>query len=307
MPTTNADSELTANWRERIAPVLRPAQLGREVAAHSAHGRALAGWHEPLRVIYDHELILVGQGEIEYELAGRRWPCPADHFIIIPPGVWHASWNAGPKPAYRYWCHFDWTWQKPYADTPVMTFHPARPQAERYRPTPAFVPPGILQGEIRHARRVYDLAERLAVRMRGEAHEQLTARGLLLELLLELFPAEAAPPPAEPRQRLASQCRELLNRLAWQGQTEAAIRPQLEKLGFSYAHLCRVFKATYGIPPLRYVNQTRLGRAQQFLKDTPLTVAEIAHRVGFHDPAYFGELFRRAVGQTPGSYRRSHG
>ena len=52
------------------------------------------------------------------------------------------------------------------------------------------------------------------------------------------------------------------------------------------------------------VQQVRLEMAAQMLRapsTQPMTVAQIAHRCGFSDPAYFGFVFRKQYGCTPGS------
>jgi len=63
-------------------------------------------------------------------------------------------------------------------------------------------------------------------------------------------------------------------------------------LGFSYAHLCRIFHASFGLTPVEYRNTARLEQAKTLLRDTSLTIAEIAYRAGFQDPAYFTRQFR---------------
>ncbi|MBN8712135.1 MAG: hypothetical protein BGO12_23005 [Verrucomicrobia bacterium 61-8] len=76
----------------------------------------------------------------------------------------------------------------------------------------------------------------------------------------------------------------------------------LEKSRYSYEHLCRLFRAEYGIPPLKYVRGLRIDRAKLLLNDTILSVSEIAYRVGFSDPVYFSELFRKITGSPPSEY-----
>lgn len=43
--------------------------------------------------------------------------------------------------------------------------------------------------------------------------------------------------------------------------------------------------------------------AKRLLAHTSLTGAQIAHRLRFQDPSYFGRFFRRTTGQTPGEFR----
>ncbi len=77
----------------------------------------------------------------------------------------------------------------------------------------------------------------------------------------------------------------------------------LPKLGFSYAHLCRLFQKKFGVTPGDYRNSIRLEHAKTLLRDPHLTVAEVAYQSGFDDPAYFTRLFRRRNGAPPSALR----
>src|SRR2546428_8564114 len=51
--------------------------------------------------------------------------------------------------------------------------------------------------------------------------------------------------------------------------------------GCSRSHFLRVFHATNGLTPHRYVLKRRIERARQLLEETDLSIAEIAYRCGF--------------------------
>jgi AraC-like DNA-binding protein len=295
------------SWLDRISPCIRPAKADGQAHSHTAHGRVPPNWTEPLRVIYDHEIVLFAKGSFDVEVAGRRYACPADSFVIVPPGQWHASWETAGRPGYRYWSHFDWACAGDLGRTPIMTFHPARPRPSLFRKAPAFVPPGVLHGRISAPARAYELAERLShLQSHGTAHERVASRALLLELLLELLDTRSRKVAAADRkEELAGQVRTLLEaHLEQHGQ----LRIQdlmAERLGHSYAHLCRLFRAKHGIPPLKYLNALCVSRARLLLRDTELGIGEIARRLGFRDPLYFSQLFRKMAGQPPSAFRRS--
>jgi AraC family transcriptional regulator len=69
-------------------------------------------------------------------------------------------------------------------------------------------------------------------------------------------------------------------------------------------HFTRMFTATLGVPPFRYVSRRRLEQAMSMLADGTLPLVEIAHRSRFSSQASFNRAFRRAAGMTPGEYRR---
>jgi two-component system response regulator YesN len=52
-----------------------------------------------------------------------------------------------------------------------------------------------------------------------------------------------------------------------------------------------------------YITRVRLTQALRLLRETELSVAEIAASAGFSDQSYFDRRFRRAFGKTPREYR----
>jgi two-component system response regulator YesN len=53
-----------------------------------------------------------------------------------------------------------------------------------------------------------------------------------------------------------------------------------------------------------YLNNLRIDKAREMLKNVSLKVYEIAERVGIADVSYFNKLFRDYEGKTPLQYRR---
>ena len=66
------------------------------------------------------------------------------------------------------------------------------------------------------------------------------------------------------------------------------------------------FKRATGLSPMTYVRQYRLKRACQMLKETTLSIDEIAFKSGYADSNAFNRAFKRTIGVSPGAYRR-HG
>jgi len=77
------------------------------------------------------------------------------------------------------------------------------------------------------------------------------------------------------------------------------------KIGISAPHLTRICKAHLGAPPNNLVGQRRLLEAKRLLEYTTLSIAEIAHRCGFQDAAFFSRSFKSNAGKTPQGYRKS--
>lgn len=76
----------------------------------------------------------------------------------------------------------------------------------------------------------------------------------------------------------------------------------------AHANICereclRCFRKILRLSPIQYLIRYRISRACILLKDTDLSVLEIASCCGFESPSYFSKTFRQHVGCTPRAYR----
>lgn len=67
----------------------------------------------------------------------------------------------------------------------------------------------------------------------------------------------------------------------------------------------RHFRASTGITPLSWLIRQRLRRAEELLLRTTWPIDRVAHASGFHTEAALRHHFSRALGLTPGGYRRT--
>lgn len=74
-------------------------------------------------------------------------------------------------------------------------------------------------------------------------------------------------------------------------------------VGMSQTSFCAFFKKHFGMSFVNYLNRTRLEAAKEMLKETSLSISEIAFRSGFNSIPYFNRVFRNASGMSPGEYR----
>ena len=75
---------------------------------------------------------------------------------------------------------------------------------------------------------------------------------------------------------------------------------------FSKFHFHRQFTATFGLPVHRYVQLARMKHASYRLADDRAeSVTSIAMDAGYDAPDAFARAFRRRLGQSPSSFRKS--
>lgn len=74
--------------------------------------------------------------------------------------------------------------------------------------------------------------------------------------------------------------------------------------GVSQAHFARSFRDAFGVPPHRYLLTRRIERAKALLRDTDLSITDIAFQTGWDSLGTFGRTFRDITGESPSALRK---
>lgn len=69
-------------------------------------------------------------------------------------------------------------------------------------------------------------------------------------------------------------------------------------------HFAHLFKQTTGVSPHQYHIRCRIQRAKQLLLTKKMTIAQVAHAVGFASQGHLNYHFKRLVGMTPKAFLR---
>ena len=62
----------------------------------------------------------------------------------------------------------------------------------------------------------------------------------------------------------------------------------------------------YGLPIATYMNEYRVRRAMELLRESGGSIAAIAAAVGYESQGKFTRAFKDVTGQLPTEYRREH-
>lgn len=73
----------------------------------------------------------------------------------------------------------------------------------------------------------------------------------------------------------------------------------------SPSRLIHRMKSQYGLTLSDCIARVRIDKAKALLRDTDMTICEIAHEVGYSDQGYFTRVFKKCLNKTPGNYRES--
>jgi len=79
-----------------------------------------------------------------------------------------------------------------------------------------------------------------------------------------------------------------------------------ERLHISKYYLCRLFKDATGITLIDYLNTIKVKNACKFLETTDKDILEISQLCGFNSSAYFSNVFKKVMEQSPSKYRQKH-
>ena len=234
----------------------------------------------------DWQMIATLAGAGCFRQRGGELVARTGDLILLRAGAPHDYRTAPGSPRWRYiWCHFhprdDWldllAWPEMVSRIMCVRLDDLasrRRVLSRLREVDAF------------ANDSHPLADRFAVNALEHALLQIS----------EVTGRAASgldPRVVETMQRLGS---DLAQRLAFADVARA--------LGLSSSRLAHLFRASTGMSPGQYREQQRLRRAAELLADGGQRVGAVAAAVGFSDPFYFSQRFRRFAGVAPLHYRR---
>ncbi len=98
--------------------------------------------------------------------------------------------------------------------------------------------------------------------------------------------------------------RQIADWMAEHAAEEFSLNRLAAQAGLSKFHFQRLFKAGTGVSPSRYHINLRMNEARRLLRETKMSVVDVALGVGYANPSHFARLFRRETGLSPSDYRR---
>lgn len=155
----------------------------------------------------------------------------------------------------------------------------------------------------------FDAASRRIVQRFSASPEMAESllRGILADLL-QSPPAGEGPAPETPSSvhrrgmlRLADKIR------SGAGFSSISVPDMAAELRLSPAHFSRLFRQVIGQSPMQFLLQQRLAHARHLLRETDLSIGEIAGQLGYRDLFFFSRQFTQKEGVTPTQFRGRRG
>jgi AraC-like DNA-binding protein len=142
--------------------------------------------------------------------------------------------------------------------------------------------------------------ELIRIRLSPDYHAELRHSFLTYAFLMSYISARF-----EQKRTIPPAVRSLLKALDTNPRSPLNISESCKKLGYTPEALIRLFKKFIGITPGRYFQNRRLTEVCTLLRDSNLSVKEIAQICGFESQNYLGRIFKQTLGVTPGQYRNN--
>lgn len=224
-----------------------------------------------------------GSGKLESHSGGTHTINAGDLFILYP-GEWHRFQPAPDTGWDEHWVEFDGE------------------HARRIMSDPAFSPkhPVHSIGADEQILRLFiEISE--ATQTQGPGFEQIIATQTSQIVARLLAHLQYDSPEARDMEALVRRaCLHILQN------AEQTIDPQQLscELGISYSAFRSHFKQITGLPPGQYQIHIRLNKARRLLRNSTLSIQEIAEQLGFESIYYFSRLFKKKTGCSPLAYRK---
>lgn len=218
---------------------------------------------------FDFWLVLDGEGELK--LAGESFALEAGRWFLLQPGDQPAARHDPAKPLVVFACHF---------------------QAGDSR-----IRKNTLTGLCRTS---FQMRAELAARAFQEgASGRDLASATLRQMILQTIHALAGNPAGSGRARLDTLAMEIRSAPG----RDWTIAEMARRCALSQPHLNRLWRAAWGMAPVQYVIRQRIVRAIQLLRESDLSIQQIADSLGYNDVFFFHRQFRRLAGTTPRAVR----
>lgn len=255
-------------------------------------GHGERGWGDRYRrrndMTSESRLMFIMQGEINYEVFGKKYTVKKNQMFLIPERQYYSLWTPEGGYVHMHYCNFNATIES------ESLFD-------------------YLEGEW-----VADVDDREEVLERFKRFHRTDKSNLILDCLekrsnllwlLTDFVRKSGIKTMDDKTRDG----DLLNGIAhyikrYDGPHEELKIERLAKIANNnQRYFIAKFKKRFGKTPMQYAADVRLDKARDYLDGTSLSIGEIARILAFDDPKYFSKFFKRRTGQTPTEYRKSRG
>lgn len=136
--------------------------------------------------------------------------------------------------------------------------------------------------------------------MEKNVRAELKAQGAFSLLLSRFFDGNASESPSV--KKFAPVLEYIENNLG----KKITVKQLADVLGYNEAYFSVLFSKQFNVTPLKYVSEKKMILARQQLALSDMSIKEISNGLGFENEFYFNTAFRKAIGISPGKWRKQY-
>ncbi len=239
-------------------------------------------WHSTLHAHHYAELFYIVAGDGQFQIEENLYPVKANQLVVVNPNVIHTevSYEAHPL-------------EYIVLGIEGMELSTSTEQANRYQ---------ILDyrgtGDV-----LTCLRNILLETQSAQAGYKTICQAYMEILILRLmrsasFTISASPPPA------SHQCTAIRHYIDTHYKEPLSLDDLARETHINKFYLAHAFKEEYGVSPINYLLSRRIQESRYLLRETNMSMSQIARVLGFSSASYFSQSFRRAEGISPIEYRK---
>ncbi len=234
------------------------------------------------------EIIYLRQGVVSMEVDGIRFDARSGAVVVIPANALHSGTYAVSDRSGK----FDrYALKLRHVQKPGLS--PGRLLEDGYSPVVQLDASNILTA-------MFQLLEQELLVC--EPGWETVCRGVL-DALLTLLVRGAAPVSELAQPEGSALAADILAYLHTRYCENINLQSVADHFYISHYYLSHLMKKYLAVPMMQYVIHLRISEAQTLLLDTTYPIRQIAQMVGYPNPNYFSNVFRKITGVSPNEYR----
>lgn len=227
------------------------------------------------------------KGEAVLEVNGKRYETGPGSIVIIPEHVRHSHYKTDRKPTTFLWWHFRFRIQYAVDALRLLNFPVVSYLKDR-------------EGFEQIFNRFYQTG-----RSMNRISEILLNKACGLELMAHLVEELITEQKLQLNKEIPEVFWTIFRRVGSDSRERITLQRLSQEYHMSPTYISNRFKYYFGMPPIAMRNEFLLERAKLLLKNSELSIGEIAEQTGFENIAAFTHFFTQKSGISPSGFRKT--
>lgn len=237
--------------------------------------RSFPDWEIGKSTIDFHDLTFIVEGQSTYYINEEKFIVEAGDMLYAPSGSVREARTLREAPMHSFAFNFFWEGENNHIPLPFKTV------------TKNWITKEILE----------DIKEFSHVWMGKQPFYKMKARAIFQMIVYRLLciAHHQEAPVIDPR------IQKVMTYIMDHYSKEITIRELADGVGLNPVYLGKLFKQNTGSTYKEFINKVRVNNAEMILSAGGFNVSEVAEHCGYHDVAYFSNVFKNIKGYPPSS------